>query len=152
MYALRDGTPRTPECPGCFASLRSEQGIVSLAPLCSYPPKAKGVTFFVARFLHILLSYGSLRNVKAFFTFGGSGWTSLACGQATAVATVHRTIAKSRLSNPFCLAANAPNLISRFYGAINGVNPLFYAIKKALKKSELFYFWWERMDSNHRSH
>ena len=29
--------PRTPECPGGFASLCSEQGTASLAPLCGYP-------------------------------------------------------------------------------------------------------------------
>ena len=34
---VRGRTPRTPECPGCFASLRSEQGTASLAPLCGYP-------------------------------------------------------------------------------------------------------------------
>ena len=34
--ALRGG-PRTPECPGHFALLRSEQGAAPLAPLCGYP-------------------------------------------------------------------------------------------------------------------
>ena len=34
---VRGRTPRTPECPGCFASLRSEQGTASLAPLCGDP-------------------------------------------------------------------------------------------------------------------
>ena len=50
MCALRGKTPLTPECPGRLASLRSEQGIVSLAPLCGCPLKAKGVTAFVTPF------------------------------------------------------------------------------------------------------
>ena len=53
MCAQRDRTPRTPECPGLFASLRSEQGIVSLAPFCGYLLKAKGVTTFVTPFAYL---------------------------------------------------------------------------------------------------
>lgn len=56
MCTLRDKTLPTSECLGCFASLRSEQGIVSLAPIRSYPLKAKGVTFVVTPFAY-LLSY-----------------------------------------------------------------------------------------------
>ena len=39
-------TAQTPECPGCFASLRSGQGAAPLAPLCGYPcPLASGKRF-----------------------------------------------------------------------------------------------------------
>ena len=37
---------------GRFVSLRYEQGIASLAPLCGYPPKAKGVTAKVTPFTY----------------------------------------------------------------------------------------------------
>ena len=33
---------------------------------------------------------------------------SLFCGKATPVATVHRTVAKSRLSSPLCTKKNSP--------------------------------------------
>ena len=50
---VRGRTPRTPECPGRFASLRSEQGAASLAPLCGYPCMKKGVTTFVTPFAYL---------------------------------------------------------------------------------------------------
>ena len=37
MCALRDSTARTPECPGCFASLRSDKGLHPLRRLRVYP-------------------------------------------------------------------------------------------------------------------
>ena len=40
-----------------------------------------------------------LSNVFLFYLW--ERMDSLFCGKATAVATVHRTVAKSRLSNPF---------------------------------------------------
>ena len=45
-------TPRTAVCLGRFALLRQEQGTVPLAPLCGYPPKAKGVTTKVTPFAY----------------------------------------------------------------------------------------------------
>ena len=54
---------------------------------------------------------------------------SLACGRATAVASVHRTLAKSRLSNPPSKCLNAQK-----------TNP-----------KGLVFLWWGRTDSNHRS-
>ena len=60
---------------------------------------------------------------------------SLFCGKATPVATVHRTVAKSRLSSPFWsylpTALDCPGLD-------------FYL--------RLFLKWWAKMDSNHRPH
>ena len=57
----------------------------------------------------------------------GSGRTdSLFCGKATAVATVPRTVAKSRLSNPS-------------------------SIQKVQHQQVLDFLWWGRTDSNHRS-
>ena len=55
---------------------------------------------------------------------------SLACGRATAVASVPRTLAKSRLSNP---SSKCP-----------------YA-EKVQHQKVLDFFWWGRTDSNHRS-
>ena len=57
---------------------------------------------------------------------------SLRCGEATAVATVHRTVAKSRLSNP---------------------PPKYpYQNKKHHPFGWCFLFWWGMVDSNHRRH
>ena len=53
---------------------------------------------------------------------------SLACGRATAVATVHWTVAKSRLSNP-----SSPT---------KPKNPV---------RTDWVLVWWGRTDSNHRS-
>ena len=71
------------------------------------------------------------------FSFCKKWWAkdSLSCGKATAVATVHRTVAKSRLSSPFWLA-NLSDL-DRL-----GLNFSF----------ALFMKWWAKMDSNHRPH
>ena len=55
---------------------------------------------------------------------------SLRCGEATAVATCHRHVAKSRLSNP----------------------PSKYPYAEIVQHLlVLDYFWWGRTDSNHRS-
>ena len=55
---------------------------------------------------------------------------SLFCGKATAVASVHRTLAKSRLSNP---------------------TSKYPYQQKAPSKSDGAFCWWGRTDSNHRS-
>ena len=52
MCALRAKTPRTHECLERFALWCSEQGTVSLVPLCGYPLKAKGVTPKVTPFVY----------------------------------------------------------------------------------------------------
>ena len=59
---------------------------------------------------------------------------SLFCGKATAVATVHRTVAKSRLSSPFWYET---------YGTQSPRSWLLF---------ELYWKWWAKMDSNHRPH
>ena len=59
---------------------------------------------------------------------------SLSRGKATAVATVHRTVAKSRLSSPFWRAR-----------LLNSIVPVLAPFKSSLK-------WWAKMDSNHRPH
>ena len=55
---------------------------------------------------------------------------SLFCGKATPVATVHRTVAKSRLSSPF--SVSRIQLFAFHFG--------------------LLLKWWAKMDSNHRPH
>ena len=55
---------------------------------------------------------------------------SLFCGKATPVATVHRTVAKSRLSSPFYVSRI--QLFAFHFG--------------------LLLKWWAKMDSNHRPH
>ena len=55
---------------------------------------------------------------------------SLFCGKATPVATVHRTVAKSRLSSPV---------------KISLVQPFSFPLAPVLN-------WWAKMDSNHRPH
>ena len=60
---------------------------------------------------------------------------SLFCGKATAVATVHWTVAKSRLSSPFWFSR--PYAVQSF-----GFLSLFSVSEK----------WWAKMDSNHRPH
>ena len=55
---------------------------------------------------------------------------SLFCGKATPVATVHRTVAKSRLSSPF--SVSRIQLFASHFG--------------------LLLKWWAKMDSNHRPH
>ena len=60
---------------------------------------------------------------------------SLSCGKATAVATVHRTIAKSRLSSPFWLACLQNSIIQVLTSCLT-----------------LLQKWWAKMDSNHRPH
>ena len=61
MCALRGVTPG--KCPGRFPSLRSEQGSVSLMPLCGYPLNVKGVTFMVTPFTYFTF----LRTMPKFF-------------------------------------------------------------------------------------
>ncbi len=67
------------------------------------------------------------------------GWwanmDSLFCGKATAVATCHRHVAKSRLSSPFFL--------------INSKLCSFLRLPICLGRLEK---WWAKMDSNHRPH
>ena len=55
---------------------------------------------------------------------------SLFCGKATPVATVHRTVAKCRLSSPI---------------SNSSAQPCAYPLPFPLK-------WWAKMDSNHRPH
>ena len=57
------------------------------------------------------------------------GTDSLRCGEATAVETVHRTVSKSRLSNPMSSLTT----------------------KKPLSVRIAVISWWGRTDSNHRS-
>ena len=61
---------------------------------------------------------------------------SLCCGKATAVATVHWTVAKSRLSSPFWLSR--PLRCSVLWGSVS-----FFRFCRS---------WWAKMDSNHRPH
>ena len=68
---------------------------------------------------------------------------SLFCGKARLVATVHRTVAKSRLSNPIC--ADAQMLPHAYCKKV-------YTNKKDIRLDVFLVYWWERMDSNHRSH
>ena len=60
---------------------------------------------------------------------------SLFFGKATAVATVHRTVAKSRLSSPFWRISLQNSI----------VQVLTFYLRFYLK-------WWAKMDSNHRPH
>ena len=60
---------------------------------------------------------------------------SLCCGKARLVATVHWTVAKSRLSSPFWL--------SRLYA----LQSLGLPSRSLVSKD-----WWAKMDSNHRPH
>ena len=59
----------------------------------------------------------------------------LFCGKATAVATVHRTVAKSRLSSPFWRARLSNSIVSVL-----------------TSNFKLYKKWWAKMDSNHRPH
>lgn len=52
MRSAKQSALGTFKCPGSFPSLCSEQGIVSLAPLCRYTLKAKDVTTFVTPFAY----------------------------------------------------------------------------------------------------
>ena len=60
---------------------------------------------------------------------------SLFCGKATAVATVHWTVAKCRLSSPFWRLSLQNSI----------VQVLTFYLRFYLK-------WWAKMDSNHRPH
>ena len=55
---------------------------------------------------------------------------SLSCGKATAVATVHRTVAKSRLSSPFWL--RLPSELNRL-----GLDSLFYSFAEVVGQNGL---------------
>ena len=66
----------------------------------------------------------ALAFASAFVWWGRTD--SLFCGKATAVATCHRHVAKSRLSNP-------------------------PSIQKDQHQMVLVFLWWGRTDSNHRS-
>ena len=61
---------------------------------------------------------------------------SLCCGKARLVATVHWTVAKSRLSSPFWLSR--PLRCSVLWGSVS-----FFRFCRS---------WWAKMDSNHRPH
>ena len=96
---------------GGFAFLRKSHGGCNSPPDCCQEPP-----------------FESTKSKKTSFRLSNCWWgkvDSLFCGKATAVATVPRTVAKSRLSNP----------------------------QKSKKTSfRLSNCWWGKVDSNHRRH
>src|SRR5699024_2256533 len=54
------------KCPGCFASLRSEQGAAPLAPLCDYPCALPVNGQFCKDRCYLWTSTGKARRIKEF--------------------------------------------------------------------------------------
>ena len=87
------------------------------------------LSFFFKRLNEDSSSHLDLQSIS-YETKWWAKMDSLFCGKATPVATVHRTVAKSRLSSPF--------YVSR--------------IQLFAFHFDLLLKWWAKMDSNHRPH
>ena len=90
--------------------------------------------FVLYKTLQSISTY-SLFTLTYYFKKWWAKMDSLCCGKARLVATVHWTVAKSRLSSPFWL--------SRLYA----LQSLGLPSRSLVSKD-----WWAKMDSNHRPH
>ena len=75
-------TARTIESPGCFASLRSEQGAAPLAPLCGYPCGLCGGANYLFGLGQGITATLTVQKQTLMVTYSDAEWTGKIIGIA----------------------------------------------------------------------